>query len=361
MTSAPWDPHGRSPAFTPLPADRPVRWGILATGGIAARFTRDLQLIPDDAAVAAVASRDLARAEAFAADHGIPRAHGSYEDLAADPEVDVVYVATPHSHHLAAAELCLRAGKHVLVEKPLTASPADTARLLDLAEQEGLFCMEAMWTRCNPLMRQLAGFVADGRFGAVRHVSCSFTFPFDGPPQHRLLNPALAGGAVLDLGVYPVHAALMLLGRPDRVSAEGSLTRTGVDGHAAALLRWKATDSRPSATASLLASLECGPAESLSVAFEHARVDFPAGFIAPRSMIVTTIPTAGSERESLEYTATIPGEGFGFEAQEVARCLRAGQRVSPLVPPEATRDAAGVLAAWRAGIDGGRGSGAHSA
>ena len=360
MTSAPIDPPGRAPAFAPLPDDRPVRWGILATGGIAARFVGDLHLVPDDAVAVAVASRDLVRAEAFAAEHGIARAYGRYEDLAADPDVDVVYVATPHSHHLAAADLCLRAGKHVLVEKPLTASEADTERLLALAEDLGLFCMEAMWTRCNPLIRQVAGFAADARFGAVRHVSCSFAFPFDGPPEHRLLNPDLAGGAILDLGVYPVHAALVLLGRPDRITAEGTLAGTGVDAHATALLHVAASDTRPAATASLMASIACGPAQHLSVVFERASVEFPSGFIAPRRMIVTAVGPEG-EQEPVEYTTSVPGEGFTFELQEVVRCLRAGEASSPLVPHRATRDAAGVLAAWRAAIDHGRGTGADPA
>ncbi len=355
------DPPGERSAVDPLPTDRPVRWGILAPGGIAARFAADLRLIPDDATIVAVASRDAARAEAFAADHGIARAYGGYDALATDPEVDVVYVASPHSHHAAAAELCLRSGKHVLVEKPLTASPADTSRLLTLAEQLGLFCMEAMWTRCNPLIRQVAGFAADGRFGAVRHVSCNFAFPFDGPPEHRLLNPDLAGGAILDLGVYPVHLALLLLGRPDRISGEGSFSPTGVDAHAVALLGWDATAARPAATASIMASLVCGPEQALSVTFEHARVDFPAGFIAPRTMSVTSLDPARGKPDTREYTATLPGEGFTFEAQEVARCLRAGLRTSPLVPPAATRDAAGVLAEWREAIVEGSDTGAHSA
>ncbi len=353
MSSEPTAPQG---AYPPLPSDRPVRWGILATGGIAATFTRDLQQIPEDARVVAVGSRDPDHARAFAAEHSIPTAHGSYEDLAADPEVDVVYVATPHSHHREAAEICLRAGKHVLVEKPLTASPADTDHLLGLAERSGLFCMEAMWTRCNPLIRQLADFVRDGRFGAVRHVASSFAFPFDGPPDHRLLNPDLAGGAILDLGVYPVHAALLLLGRPDAVVASGSLTSTGVDGHSTALLTWHADGHRPAATASLMASLECGPAQSLSVVFEHGRVDFPTNFVGPRTMTVTAAPSDArhGDPEPQEYTATVPGHGFTFEAQEVARCLRAGETASPLVPHQATRDAAAVLAAWRAAIEEGR-------
>ena len=350
------EPMVSQSAFPPLPADRPVRWGILATGGIAATFASDLQLIPQDAVGVAVGSRDPARARAFAAEHAIPTAYGSYEDLAADPDIDVIYVATPHSHHREAAEICLRAGKHVLVEKPLTSSPADTDHLLNLAGELGLFCMEAMWTRCNPLVRQVAGFAADGRFGAVRHVSSSFSFPFDGPPDHRLLNPDLAGGAILDLGVYPVHAAVLLLGRPDAVVASGSLTSTGVDGHAAALLTWHDDGRRPAATASLMASLECGPTQTLSVVFEHGRVDFPTHFVAPRSMIVTAAPTdaRGGDPEPQEYTTSVPGHGFTFEAQEVARCLRAGETASPLVPHAATRDVADVLAGWRSAIDQGR-------
>lgn len=240
-------------AATDLP--RPIRWGILSTGHIASVFARDLALLPDEAEIVAVGSRQRGTADDFAAEHGIPRAYGSYEELAADEDVDVVYVASTHNDHLPSAQLCLEAGRSVLVEKPLTTTAADSETLIDSARDRGLFLMEALWTRTSPLLRQGAELVAAGDLGAVRHVAMSFGFAFDGEPSHRLLDPQQAGGAVLDLGVYPVHLADLFLGEPDELIGTGLRGATGVDVHAAATLSYRACDSRPAATASLCCSL----------------------------------------------------------------------------------------------------------
>src|SRR6476661_7456421 len=153
--------------------DARIRWGILSTGHIASVLTRDLALLPE---VVAVGSRSLDKAEQFAREHQIPRAHGSYAELAADPEVDVVYVASTHNDHVGSARLCLEAGKAVLVEKPLTVSAAETEELVDLAGERGVFLMEALWSRTNPLLRQAAQLVHAGELGAIRHVTASFGF-----------------------------------------------------------------------------------------------------------------------------------------------------------------------------------------
>jgi predicted dehydrogenase len=199
-----------------------IRWGVLATGGIAATFTEALRSLPD-AEVVAVGSRSPEGAKAFAERHGIPRAHGSWAELAADPEVDVVYVATPHSAHRAAAGLCLEAGKPVLCEKAFTINEREARELVELAQERGLFLMEAMWTYCNPLIRNLVALVADGVIGEVRQVSAHFGFPGDFEPGHRMRDPRQGGGALLDLGVYPVAFAQLLLGEPDEVQS-GSTT-----------------------------------------------------------------------------------------------------------------------------------------
>ena len=155
--------------------DARIRWGILSTGHIASVLTRDLALLPDEAEVVAVGSRSLDKAEQFAREYQIPRAYGSYAELAADPEVDVIYVASTHNDHLGSARLCLEAGKAVLVEKPLTVSAAETEELVDLAGERGVFLMEALWSRTNPLLRQAAQLVRVGR--ARRH-----------PARHRLVR-----------------------------------------------------------------------------------------------------------------------------------------------------------------------------
>ena len=180
---------------------------------------------------------------AFAADHGIPRAYDSYAELAGDPDVDVVYVASSHHDHFASAKLCLEAGKSVLVEKPLTTSPDDSAELINLAGRRGLFLMEALWTRTNPLLRKGAALAASGDLGEIRHVSANFGFG-RGPLTHRLLDPAQGGGVILDAGVYPLHAVNLFLGEPAGLLGYGSHAATGVDSHAAAVLSYPATEQR---------------------------------------------------------------------------------------------------------------------
>lgn len=200
-----------------------VRWGVLATGGIAAAFTEDLRSMPD-MEVVAVASRTDASARAFAQRFGIPRAYGGWAGLAADEEVDVVYVATPHSAHREAAALCLEAGKHVLCEKAFTLNAREADELVKLARDRGLFLMEAMWTYCNPVIRRMTGLVRDGAIGEIRSVQADFGLAGPFGPGHRLRDRALGGGALLDLGVYPVSFAHLLLGEPDRVQADAVLS-----------------------------------------------------------------------------------------------------------------------------------------
>ncbi|HXY93001.1 MAG TPA: Gfo/Idh/MocA family oxidoreductase, partial [Acidimicrobiia bacterium] len=207
---------------------RPVRWGIASTGGIAASFTKDLAFV-DDAEVVAVASRARKTARRFAAAHGIPRAHDSYEAMAADPNVDVVYVATPHSRHCADTLLFLAAGKHVLCEKPFALNHAQASSMAADARARGLFLMEAMWSRFLPAYVELRRLVAGGAVGEVVLVEGAFGFavPFDA--SHRLFAPELGGGALLDVGVYPVQLAHLLLGTPAGVSAVAAMGATGVD------------------------------------------------------------------------------------------------------------------------------------
>jgi predicted dehydrogenase len=323
-------------------------WGILATGHIASVFTRDLALLPDEARLVAVGSRSLEKAMAFAADHGIPRAYDSYAELAGDPDVDVIYVASTHHDHFASAKLCLEAGKSVLVEKPLTTSPSDTEELINLASARGLFLMEAMWTRANPLLRKAAVMAASGDLGDIRHVSADFGFAFKGSPTHRLLDPALAGGAILDAGVYPVHAVNLFLGEPADLSGFGSHAASGVDNHAAALLSYPATEDRRAATATVICSLEVDLPTSLEVCGSNGRIMISDFFIRPREMLIYR----GHHRDvAPEVLITQwPGGGYTFQAQEVMRCLRAGEVESAMVPWRDSLAVARTLALWQAAV-----------
>jgi predicted dehydrogenase len=298
---------------------RKIRWGILATGGIAAAFTAEL-LELKDAEVVAVASRSDAPARAFAERFAIPRAHGSWTELADDPDVDVVYVATPHSAHRVAAGLCLSAGKAVLCEKSFTVNAVEARELVELARGRGRFLMEAMWMYCNPAIRRLDALVRDGAIGEVRAVHADFGLsgPFD--PTHRLRDPAQAGGALLDLGVYPVSFAHLLLGEPDEVQAWARLTEEGVDANTGILLGY---DS--GAVAVLSCSITAGTPTTATVTGTAGRIEFPHGFFQSDRFVLHR-----EGREPEVFTA--PAASLRYEAEEVMRCLRAGEPESPLVP-----------------------------
>lgn len=325
-----------------------IGWGVIGTGDIASSFARDLALLPEEARLVAVGSRDQSRARDFADRHGFGAAYGSYAELVADPSVDIVYVATPHSDHLASARLALEAGKPVLVEKPLTLKASDTEELVELARARGLFLMEAVWMRTSPLIRRAAELVAAGEIGQLRHVSANFGFAFDGPDTHRLLDPAVGGGAILDLGVYPAHAANLFLGEPTALHASGSTARTGVDSHTAALLTLAATADRPPATATLICSLETTMPASLEIYGSAGRIMIDKFFLRPAEMAVYRGTEPGTEPEIM--ITQWPGGGYTFQAQEVMRCLRAGDVESPLVPWADTVAVARTLDRWLAAV-----------
>jgi predicted dehydrogenase len=312
--------------------DTPIRWGILGTGGIARVFTEDLLRLPGHEVVA-VGSRATGTAEAFAARHGIGRAHGSYEDLAADGEVDVVYVATPHPGHHPAALRCLEGGRAVLVEKPFTTTAADAEHLIAVARDRGLFAMEGMWTRFNPVISRLRALVADGAIGEIQSVYADFSFAFAFDPAHRLWAPELAGGALLDVGVYPVSFAWMLLGAPDTVQATSAPAPTGVDANTGILLGYAS-----GAVALLHCGLMADSPQTATVTGTKGRIEVAAPFFRPEAM---TVHRAGAEPET--FTTEIDGHGYTYQAAEVARCLRAGALESPLMPLGETRDILGTL------------------
>jgi len=305
-----------------------VRWGILATGGIAAAFTADLVDLPD-AEVVAVASRSEASAKAFAERFGIERAYGDWVALAEDADIDVVYVATPHAAHRAAAGLCLTAGRNVLCEKAFTLNVREAEELVALAKEHDRFLMEAMWMYCNPLIRRLKALVDDGAIGEIRTVQADFGLAGPFPAAHRLRDPAQGGGALLDLGVYPVSFAHLLLGEPSDVTARAVLSEEGVDLQTGALLSW---DS--GALASLHCSLTGGTATIASVTGSLGRIDIPNGFFHPDRFVLHR--DGRDPEEFVADPADGPRNSLKHEAREVMRALRAGETQSPLVPLEGT-------------------------
>jgi predicted dehydrogenase len=237
----------------------------------------------------------------------------------------------------------------VLVEKPLTVTAREAEVLIGLARERSAFLMEAVWTRTNPLIRRAVELVAAGDIGEVRHVQASFGFGFEGAASHRLLDPAQAGGAILDLGVYPVHGVELFLGEPDGLAGFGTVGNTGVDTHAAALLTFDEREDRPAATASIVCSLETDLPTRLEVFGSSGSVVFE-NFIKPEELRL--VRERGAEPEVL--ITQLPGQGYTFEAQEVMRCLRNGEMESPLVPWASTLGTMRTLDRWQAALSGAR-------
>ncbi len=341
-----------------------IGWGVLATGKIANKVAADLARTPG-ARLAAVGSRSMASAKAFAATHGddATTPYGSYEGLVADPAVDVVYVATPHALHLEHARLAFEAGKHVLCEKPLAVSVADAEEMVGLARQHDRFLMEAMWTACHPVVRHLAAGLREGRFGSPRHLHAELGFVVDAAPDDRLLDPALGAGALLDMGIYPLTLAHLLLGEADELAATASLAGSGIDLDIAVTGRYPG-----GALATMNASMTSWSSRAASVATHLGRIDL-ADFHHPTSATFTPFAAGGTNDEvaleavvDLYAEATDPasggepviGVGYGNELAEVGRCVRLDLRESPLVPHAQTLTVMRQMEALLAQVGAGR-------
>ncbi|MEU1973476.1 Gfo/Idh/MocA family oxidoreductase [Microbacterium sp. NPDC019599] len=316
------------PAPRPWPEARPLRWGVLAPGGIAERFTEALHRRTAQR-VEAVGSRSADRAQAFAEAHSIPRSYGDYRALVEDPGIDAVYVASPHSAHLELALLAIGAGKHVLVEKPLATTGADARRILDAARAAGVFAMEAMWTRYLDQSDVVRQVLADGVIGEVTSVAADFGFAIPFMPEHRLFDPAQAGGALLDAGVYPVSFISSVLGAPGRLTARGSLAETGVDDQAVVTFEY------PDAIATAATSLKSHLPVTAVVAGRTGRIEVGPGFIGP-STVRVTLPDWSGEPTVGDWTDEAfagPGqEGLSRQAEAFAGFVEQGLAESPIHP-----------------------------
>lgn len=295
-----------------------LRWGILATGGIARSFVRDL--LDAGHIVSAVGSRAPGAATAFATEFGIPRAHGSYEQLAADPEVDVIYVATPHPMHLDGALLAIEGGKHVLVEKPFTLNAPQAQRIADAAAAAGVVAMEAMWTRFLPHMVHLRELVTAGAIGEVRTVIADHTQSLPTDPAHRLQNPELGGGALLDLGIYPVSFAVDVLGLPTAVQAHAAMTPTGVDRQTAMIF-----EHDGGRQAVLHCALDTAGSNRAVVIGTHGAIELDRVWYTPTTL--TRYDRDWTVVERLEPSSA--GRGMQFQAAELERRV-AGEAASAL-------------------------------
>ncbi len=299
-----------------------IRWGIIGAGNISSTFATALNSMRD-VKLAAVASRNLNRAEEFAKKFGIDKAYGSYEELAADPEIDVIYIGTPHPEHKENAALCIKHGKAVLCEKSFTLNEKDSLYLTTLAAEHRVFLMEAMWTKFLPVTRKVKEWLKEGRIGELRHIRASFGFYTEFNPDSRLYNPELGGGALLDVGVYPITYVIHMVDcLPEQVLSSAVIGKTGVDERNVILMKFP---QGILAELSSAVSAEIGyDAEMIG---DKGRIYVPRFWCAEEAMLYNS-------RNELEETIEFPFQvnGYVHEAEEVNRCLREGLLESKLLP-----------------------------
>jgi predicted dehydrogenase len=303
----------------------PLRWGIISTGGIARTFVNDLQFTQSGVAVA-VGSRTMESANRFGDRFGIAHRYASYEELVRDPDVDAVYVGTPHPMHFENAKLALENAKPVLVEKAFTMNSRDAIELVRIARSENLFLMEAMWTRCLPHVAAVNELIAAGEIGDIVAVEADHGQHFDFDPDSRWFSPELGGGALLDLGVYPVSFASMLLGTPSKIVKMVDLAPTGVDRQVSMIFGYE-----NGAEAYLNTTTDAKTPTTATISGSKARIEIDGDFYAPTSFSMTT---RGGESRRFEFATQ--GRGLHYEAAEVARCVKEGLLESPLMPLDET-------------------------
>jgi predicted dehydrogenase len=318
---------------------RTFNWAILGLGNIAHKFATDLALVPQ-ARLHAVASRSLPKAQEFAQTFGAPHAMGSYEELLAVPDIDAVYIATPHSEHHAHALLCLQAGLPVLCEKAFAQNASQAQEMIQVAQAQGVFLMEAFWTRFFPAIQHALDLVEAGTIGEVKHLAADFGFITDVKPESRLFDPALAGGSLLDIGVYSLFISQLFLGVPSTVRAIATPAPTGVD-----LSCVMALAHAGGATASLFSTLAATTNNYCTLYGTKGQLHLTGRFHAPNGL---EIHRPDQQVQVIPYPKV--GLGYHYEAAHVQACLSQGLRESPLLPLAFSLDLMRTLDAVRAQI-----------
>ncbi len=314
-----------------------IRWGILSTGNIARQFARGLQAV-EDAELVAVGSRNQASADAFGDEFGVPNRYDSYEALARS-DIDAVYIGTPHPYHKENALLCLEAGKAVLCEKPFAMNAAEAREMIETARGRGVFLMEAMWTRFIPVMVKIRELLAAGTLGEIRWMSADFAFWIEFDPEHRLFNPALGGGALLDVGIYPISFASMVMGGPpQKFTSAAHMGQTGVDEQSSYLFQYE-----NGAVAQLSSGMNADTPQAAVIAGRKGRIE-----IQPPFYMSTSFKLVLMGEEPQTFQLPFLGNGYSHEAMEVGACLRAGALESDIMPLDETLQLMQTLDAIRA-------------
>ena len=299
-----------------------IRWGIIGAGRISATFATALNSM-ENTKLAAVAARDIARAKEFAGRFQIEKAYGSYEELVADPDIDVVYIGTLHPEHKANTALCIQSGKAVLCEKPFTLNVKESEYLISLAQEHRVFLMEAMWTKFLPITRKVKQWLQENKIGEVKHVRASFGVGNEFDPESRIFNPKLGGGALLDVGIYPITYAVHLLDRlPDHIISSAVIGRSGVDEQNVMILKY---DNGIIVDLSSAVTVESG---SDAVIFgDKGKIVIPRFWSAEEAYLYDT---ENNLVESCKESFAV--NGYVYEAEEVNICLREGRLESDLLP-----------------------------
>lgn len=316
-------------------SQKPTRWGILACGRIAEKFAEDLSRL-SDGQLLAVASRDIEKARIFAAKHGAPLALGKYEELAAHPNVDAIYIASPHAMHPEHTLLCLSHNKPVLCEKAFAIHRGQAAEMTATARARGVLLMEALWSKFLPHYQLVMNLVKSGQLGRIRHLRADFGFIPSTPVPARLLDPALGGGTMLDIGIYNVFFAMSVLGKPDKIEASMTPSPTGIDLECAVTFHYAS-----GATAQLFSSFLSNLATEADIAGEQGRIHLTTRFYEPSAQ-VEWYPGRPDTKQVLEV-AREPGWGYQHEIRHFQECLRLGLTESPVMTHQDTLDLLEVL------------------
>lgn len=309
-------------------------WAILGCGRIAAKFSSDLKLLPN-ASLYAAASRDLERAQQFAADNGFAIAYGSYEELVADPNVDVVYVATPHSHHHEHAILCLKNKKAVLCEKAFALNSREVSEMIACAKENNTFLMEAFWTRFQSSFLKAMEILNSGKLGALKIVRSDFAFNAEFNPEKRLYNVDLGGGSLLDIGIYPVFASLITLGKPSEIRTLADFCSTGAEESILVSLKYPGGQM-----ASLSSSFACHSSIETEFWCEKGIIKLNRRWFTPTTVSVWYADTMKEEKLEIEESN---GAGYNLEAAHVMQCLDEGKIESEMMPLSFSADMMEIL------------------
>jgi len=300
---------------------RRYKWGIITAGKMSAKFVQALQCL-EHAELYAVGARDVARAKLFAEAYGIKKYYGSYQELASDPEVEIVYIASPHSCHYEHTMLCLANGKAVLCEKAFALHALDVQRMVGEAQRQNRFLMEALWPPFQPLYKKAKEWLLQGAIGKLIHIDAKFGFqpPYD--PSNRKFDLSLGGGSLLDIGIYPIHDVLYFMGVPDRVSAQATFTDRGVEQSIHILFGFHSGQ-----TATVLSSYQIDAGIGCTLYGEKGNIVFMR-----RRDMSQYVSLCVHGEALVEYSDIPEGMGYHFEAQEAMRCLEEGGIESPVVP-----------------------------